>query len=152
MCRTRESRRSILKLSSKDILIDIIRLTILGFRVILIDNSDESSSNEDCITIRVTFTEKAMVIDVTPFAMFWQRTNTDVRSDMPCVGLLGADARTRATWKDLARFLTVFMSESSRLFWVRSGLAVSASRFGVSRSQLGPCFGSGSDAAFKAGE
>jgi hypothetical protein len=71
VCRTRESRRSILKLSSKDILIDIIRLTILGFREILIDNSDESSGNEDCITIRVTLTEKAMVIDVTPFAMFW---------------------------------------------------------------------------------
>jgi hypothetical protein len=44
---------------------------ILGFREILVDNSDKSSSNEDGITVRVTFTKKAMVIDVTPLAVLW---------------------------------------------------------------------------------
>lgn len=63
--------RSVLIFSSKNPLIDIIRLMILGFREILVDNSDKSSSNEDGITVRVTFTKKAMVIDVTPLAVLW---------------------------------------------------------------------------------
>lgn len=62
-----------------------------------------------------------------------QRSNTDVRSDTRCVGLLGAGARTRATWTDLERFPMLIMLESSRPFWIKAGELTADSAISKSR-------------------
>jgi hypothetical protein len=62
-----------------------------------------------------------------------QRSNTDVRSDNPCVGLLEAGTRTWATWTDLERFPTFIMLESSRPFWIKAGAPTANAADGKSR-------------------
>ena len=62
-----------------------------------------------------------------------QRSNTDVRSDNPCVGLFRVGALTRATWTDLERFSTVTMWKSSRPFWIKAGESTANAADGKSR-------------------